>query len=132
MISPLPDWNTAPAMPVVFNILISPMESPMATRENSSSVLSSLRNSVERSALSIRVASLITLANNVPSSSSDVTSDTTSRNSISLARFFCIRSTNWVLCIATAAWVAMASIRFRSSGVNGCKRTAPRKWNSST
>ena len=89
----------------------------MATRENSSSVFSSFMNSVERSALSMRVASDITFCNSEPSSSSEVTSETMSRKAISWARFFSMRSTNWLLCKATDACVVMASRRPWSSKV---------------
>ena len=109
--------NTAPAMPRWLGSLISPTASPMAMRENSSAVFSSLRKSVERSAFSIRVASAITLLRSAPSSSSEVTSATMSRNSISCWRVFCMRSTNWVLWSATAACVVMAARSSRSSAV---------------
>ena len=48
-------------MPALFGSLISPMPSPIATLEKSSSVLGSFRKSVALSALSILVASIITL-----------------------------------------------------------------------
>ena len=67
---------------------------------------------------SAKAFSLITLLNSAPSSSSEVTSVTMSRNSISCSRDFFIFSTNCVLCRATDACVVMASSRFRSSSEN--------------
>jgi len=76
-----------------------------------------LRNRVERSALSMRLASDITRDSNEPSSRFDVTSETMSRNFISCSRLFFMLSTNCVLCNATAAWVVMASSNARSSSL---------------
>ena len=112
-----PEVNTAPAIPAWFGRRISVAPKPSPTLVNSSLVFSSLMNSVERSALSIRVASLITFCKSAPRSISEVTSETTSRNAISFSRVFCMRSTNWVLCSATAACVVISCRSARSPRV---------------
>ena len=112
------DWplvNTAPAMPRWLGKRIWVAWMPSPTMDHSSPVFSSFKNRVERSALSILVASPMTLRNSVPSSISEVTSATTFKNSSSLAREACIFSTNWAPERAMAACMAMASRSFRSS-----------------
>jgi len=76
------------------------------------------RKRVERSAWSILVASDMTLLRMAPKSISEVISETTLKNSISCARNFFIRSMNWVLWRAMAAWVVKASKRARSPLLN--------------
>ena len=115
MFTDSPEVNTVPAMPTWLGRRISLTDSPMATRENSSWVLSSCRKRVERSAFSMAVASFITLDSRAPSSSSDVTSVTMFRNFCSWARLACMVSTSWVLCRAMAAWVVRVSRVRRSA-----------------
>ena len=113
----LPDWKTAPAMPAVLGSLICTALSPSPTSDQSSLVFSLLRKSVERSALSMRVASLMTRRSRTESSSELVMSDTRSRNSISCCRVRFMRSMYCVFCSAAAACRAMASSSSRSLSV---------------
>ena len=83
-----PEVKTLPAIPAEFGNLISPTPSPIATLEKSSCVFSSLRNNVALSALSILVASSITLFKSELKSISAVTSETILTNSISCSCFF--------------------------------------------
>jgi hypothetical protein len=82
---------------------------------------SSLRNRVERSALSRRVASPITFCSSEPSLMSAVTSDTTSMNSISWRRIFFMLSRKRALCSASVPWVVSASSNCRSARVKACR-----------
>jgi hypothetical protein len=118
MLIALPEVNTAPAMPRWLGRRICTDSRPWPTSDQSSLVFSSLRNSVERSALSRRVASPITFCSSEPSLMSAVTSETTSMNSISWRRMACMRSMNCALCRASVPWLVMASSRFRSCLVN--------------
>ena len=111
-------WKTAPAMPALLGRRISPIPSPIATRENNSLVLKSFRNSVARSAFSIFVASTMTRWSSEPSSISDVTSATTSRNFISFSRDLTISSIPWAFWSDTAAWSVIPCTISRSSLVN--------------
>ena len=70
---------------------------------------------MERSALSMRVASPITLRSSTRMSISEVTSDTTSRNSISCWRSWRMRSMDCTLCSASALWLVIAVSSSRSA-----------------
>ena len=114
--------NAAPAMPALSGRRICIDCRPWPTSDHSSAFLASCRKSVERSALSMRVASAITLRSMTRMSISEVTWPTTSRNSSSCARRRCMRSTICTLCSAMALWPVISCSRSRSALVNRPRR----------
>lgn len=109
MFTDLPEVKTAPAIPMWLGSRISVAPSPSPILEKSSFVFSSLRNSVERSALSMRVASDMTLPRSMPRSISAVTSETRLKNSISWEWKRFIFSPYCVLCRTIDTWVVIIS-----------------------
>jgi hypothetical protein len=114
MLIDLPDVKTAPAMPRWFGSRICIDCSPWPTSDHNSCVFSSLRNSVDRSAFSSRVASPMTRCSSEPSLMSAVTSETISTNSISCLRSAFIRSMKTAPCTAAVPCVVIAARISRS------------------